>query len=288
MSDRPRPFRFGVLLVSADSRAAWMTKCRQAEQLGYDVVNVPDHLGMIAPLPCLLLAAEATERARIGTFVLNTAFQNPVALARDVTAINRFSGGRVELGLGAGYVKAEFETAGVPFGRVSSRVDRLEKTVLTLREYCETNQVDCPRLLLGGHGDRLLRLAAQQADVVGFLGAEPGAQPGRMRIVSRSVFDERVEFARTEAKARTDEVEFNVLSKATVLTNDRHAAAADLRHYNPDLTPAQLLEVPTLFVGTPAEIADQLRTYRDELGLTYFTVLEPAMTDFAKVIEELR
>jgi probable F420-dependent oxidoreductase len=288
MSDEPRPFRFGVLLVSADSRAAWMTKCRQAEQLGYHVISVPDHLGMIAPVPCMLLAAEATERAMIGTFVLNTGFQNPVVLARDIAAINRFSGGRVELGLGAGYVKAEFEAAGLPFGGVASRVARVEKTILALREYCDTEQLACPRLLVGGHGDRLLRLAAQHADVVGFLGATPGAQPGKMKLVSRSVLQERIDFARTEAKARTEDAEFNVLSKATVLTGDRYAAAAALSHYGPDLTPAQLLDVPTLFVGKPREIADQLRYHREELGLTYFTVLEPAMADFAKVIELLR
>lgn len=288
MSVQPRPFRFGVLLVSADSRAAWMTKCRQAEQLGYDVIGVPDHLGMIAPIPCLMLASEATERATIGTFVLNSAFQNPVVLARDITAINRFSGGRVELGLGAGYVRAEFESAGVPFGSVASRIERLEKTIVALRDYCAAAQVDCPRVLVGGHGDRLLRLAARHADVVGFLGAEPGEQPGKMKLVNWSVLQERTGFARSEAGARADDIEFNVLSKATVLTGDRYAAAAGLARYGPDLTPGQLLELPTLFVGRPREIAEQLRSHREKLGLTYFTVLESAMTDFAQVIELLR
>src|SRR4051794_9272258 len=108
-------FRFGVNVMAPGSRSEWVSRAHRAEMLGYDVFAVPDNLGMPAPFPTLLLAAEATERIRLGTFVLKTPFYNPVLLARDVAALDQFSGGRVELGLGAGYAKDEFDAAGIPF-----------------------------------------------------------------------------------------------------------------------------------------------------------------------------
>src|SRR5437764_13828090 len=111
-----RPFRYGVALVAPGSRAEWVAKCRQAEDLGYDVVGVVDHLGTVAPFPALVLAGEVTERVRLNTFVLNASFYNPVLLAREVTGLDRFTDGRLELGLGAGYAEAEFAAAGIPWG----------------------------------------------------------------------------------------------------------------------------------------------------------------------------
>mgnify|MGYP002654094217 CR=1 FL=1 len=96
---------------------------------GFDVIGVPDHLGMLAPFPAMMLAAEATERVRLNTFVLNAPFYSPALLARDLATVDQLSGGRLEIGLGAGYVKAEFDAAGIPFGRPGQRVDHLEEVV---------------------------------------------------------------------------------------------------------------------------------------------------------------
>src|SRR5689334_3204339 len=124
-----RPFRFGVNLLAPAPLEEWRAKCRRAEELGYDVILVPDHLGMPAPFPALVAAAAATERPRLGTFVLNAGFWNPALLAREVATTDALTGGRLELGLGTGYVEAEHETAGLPWGSPGERVDHLRHTV---------------------------------------------------------------------------------------------------------------------------------------------------------------
>ncbi|MFI6392361.1 TIGR03621 family F420-dependent LLM class oxidoreductase [Nonomuraea sp. NPDC050547] len=276
--------RFGVVLITEGcSRTEWMDKCRRAEALGYDVVAVPDHLNLLAPFPCAVLAAEATTRPRIGTYVLNSSFYLPALLARDVATTAQLLGDRLELGLGTGYVKAEFEKAGIPFGTASSRADRLESLV---KELDAALGESAPPLMIGGHGDRILRLAAQRAQTVSFTGAPYRAEYGRTALVDADALAERVAFVRAEAGGR--EPELNLLPKATVLTRERRAGLESLRRYAPDLTAEQLLEVPTLLVGTPAQLAEQVLRDSERYGFAYFTVTEAAMEDFGKVIERLR
>ncbi|WP_420835547.1 LLM class flavin-dependent oxidoreductase, partial [Amycolatopsis vancoresmycina] len=143
-----RSFRFGVALYVPGSRAEWMAKCRRAEDLGYDVVGVVDHLGRVAPIPALLLAAEATERIRLNTYVLNASFHNPVLLARDVTALDELTGGRLEIGIGAGYVREEFEAAGIDWGTPGRRFGRVADVVAELERAFDGRPR--PPLLLGG------------------------------------------------------------------------------------------------------------------------------------------
>lgn len=278
-------FRFGVVLISEDcSGAEWAAKCRRAEALGYDVVAVPDHLNLLSPFPCAALAAEATERPAIGTYVLNAAFHHPVLLARDVTTADRLTGGRLELGLGTGYVKAEFEALGLPDDG-ASRARRLEDLVDRLDTLLGHKG---PPLMIGGHGRRVLRLAARRADVVSFTGAPYRPEYGRATLVTAEELERRIAFVQAEAGPRAPALELNVLSKATVLTRDRRAGAETVRRYAPDLPVERMLELPTLFVGTPAQIAEQVRGHRERFGLTYFTVMEAAMEDFGKAIELLR
>lgn len=120
MPSSARPFRFGVNLLSPAPADAWRAKCRRAEELGYDVILVPDHLGMPAPFPSLVAAAAATARPRLGTFVLNSGFWNPTLLAREVAGTDALTGGRLELGLGTGYIRAEHDAAGLPGARRES------------------------------------------------------------------------------------------------------------------------------------------------------------------------
>ncbi|MFE0807295.1 LLM class flavin-dependent oxidoreductase [Streptomyces sp. NPDC058848] len=118
-----RPYRFGVNLTVPAPAEQWSAKCRRAEGLGYDVIQVPDHLGMMAPFPALVAAARATARPRLGTFVLNAGFWNPALLAREVATTDALTGGRLELGLGTGYVRAEHDTAGELDERVARYLD---------------------------------------------------------------------------------------------------------------------------------------------------------------------
>ncbi|GAA3444527.1 TIGR03621 family F420-dependent LLM class oxidoreductase [Planomonospora venezuelensis] len=275
--------RFGVVLIAEEASGdAWAARCRRAEALGYDVIAVPDHLNLLAPFPTALLAAEATERATIGTYVLNASFHHRTLLAREVTTTAALIGDRLELGLGAGYVASEFAAAGLPFDP-AVRAARLEELVDGLEEGLGGRR---PPLLIGGHGDRVLRLAARRADIVSFTGAPYRPEYGRTALVTADELLRRVEYVRTAAGERRPEL--NVLSKSTVLTRDRRAGVESLRRYAPDLTAEELLEVPTLFAGTPSQIAEQVRRNEERFGFSYVTVTDSAMEDFGKVIEHLR
>ncbi|WP_081911160.1 LLM class F420-dependent oxidoreductase [Amycolatopsis vancoresmycina] len=276
-------FRFGVNMVVPGSRAAWVEKCRKAEDLGYDVVSAADHLGMAPPFPALVLAAEATSRVKVNTYVLNCAFYNPTLLAREVIGTDQFTDGRLELGLGAGYVQAEFEAAGLPFPSAGERVDHLERTITELKRlYADPEHKPAPvrksgpPLLIGGRGDRVLGLAVEHADIIGFTGG-----------VSAEQVDERVAFVR--AKLGDRQPEFNLLGQFVTITGDRAAGLAELaQRLQGRLTVEQLAELPTAFVGTPAQIADQIRGHRERYGFTYFTILEMHLEEFAPVLEHLR
>ncbi|MEU4894218.1 LLM class F420-dependent oxidoreductase [Streptomyces sp. NPDC044780] len=312
-----RPFRFGVNLLTLESAEAWREKCRRAERLGYDVLLVPDHLGNPAPFPALATAAEVTERPRLGTFVLNAGLWNPALLAREVATCDALTGGRLELGLGAGYVKAEHDSAGLPFGSPRERVDHLAHTVAELeRLLTDTEhrprpaQSPRPPLLLGGNGDRLLRLAARHAQIAAFTGAvqAPGKPEGALQLISPEALEERVgafhRFA-AEAGRRTAEAqaageetagaqgageetaELNYLIQMVGPTGDRRAKVRELAAYAPDLTEDQLLEHPALLLGDAKEMAEQLRAHRERFGFSYFTVLEHNMDALAPVIEQL-
>ncbi|MCQ4079892.1 LLM class F420-dependent oxidoreductase [Streptomyces sp. RB6PN25] len=292
-----RQFRFGINFLEAASGHEWAKKCRYAESLGYDVLLVPDHLGWPAPFPSLIAAAQATERPRVGTFVLNAGFWNPALLAREVTTADRLSGGRLEVGLGTGYVRSEFEDAGIPFGTPGSRVDHLEHTVaeldrlLTDPEYePRPEQSPKPPLLVGGNGKRVLRLAARHAQIAAFTGAEqaPGQPAGTMRLLSAETIAERVAAFGEYTRGRAVLPELNILVQRVAVTDDPQAAAHKLQPYAPHLTEEQILQVPTLLVGTVREIAERLRANRERFGFTYVTVLEPSMEEMAPVIAELR
>ncbi len=285
MSRSPRPFRFGVVLISEGcSRSEWTAKARRAEDLGYDIVSAPDHLNLASPFPSVVLAAEATQRVQVGTYVLNAAFHNPALLARDLRTLDDFVDGRLEVGLGTGYVEWEFDRTGITFGSPGSRVDRLEAVVQELDQEGKSR----PRMLVGGHGDRVLRLAAERAEVVSFVGARYRPEYGRMVIATFEQMLERVAFTMAAAGAQAADQELNILSKATVLTEDRAAAMPALRRFGPHLDDEQILGAPTISVGTAAQIAEELHRDRELLGISYITVMEAALESFGKVIAELR
>ncbi|MGW3144446.1 LLM class F420-dependent oxidoreductase [Streptomyces sp. NPDC001177] len=292
----PRPFRFGVNLLTPAPTAQWRAKCRRAEELGYDVILVPDHLGMPAPFPALVAAAEATERPRLGTFVLNAGFWNPALLAREVATTDALTGGRLELGLGTGYVRAEHDTAGLPYGSPRERVDHLRRTVEELDRLLGSAD-HRPRpaqsrvpLLVGGNGDRVLRLAAAHADIAGFtgVGLVPGSTTGRLRPMPPEELDERVGRYRELVAGRTEPAELNLLLQTVALTDAPESALKPLLERQPQLTAEQALELPVVLAGPPERVVEQVRARRERYGFSYLTVLEPYMEEFAPVIAELR
>ncbi|MFF8903199.1 LLM class F420-dependent oxidoreductase [Streptomyces lydicus] len=293
----PRPFRFGVNMLTIDTGAAWREKCRRAEALGYDVLLVPDHLGMPAPFPALVAAAEATERPRVGTFVLNAGFFPPALLAREVATTDALTGGRLELGLGTGYVRAEFEAAGLPWGTPGERVDHLVRTVEELDRLLgdpehapRAAQRPRPPLLIGGNGPRMLRLAAERAEISAFTGGRqaPGKPEGTLELLPAEELAASVARYQGYAAGRPEPAELNILVQRVLVTDDRRAAAREIAALGVGLDEGQALEAPTLLIGTVRQMAEQLRERRERYGFSYITVLDPHLEAFAPVLEELR
>ncbi|MEV2211884.1 LLM class F420-dependent oxidoreductase [Streptomyces sp. NPDC050997] len=293
----PRPFRFGASMIVPAPAEEWRAKCLRAEELGCDVILVPDHLGMVAPFPALVAAAEATERPRLGTFVLNAGFWNPALLAREVATTDALTGGRLELGLGTGYVAAEHDTAGLPYGSPGERVDHLRRTVEEMERLLGSpdhlpRPVQRPRvpLMVGGNGDRVLRLTAEHADIAAFTGARPvpGSTTGQLLPISPEELDERVGRYQELARGREEPAELNLLLQLVAVTEDREAAVRPLVERVPGATMKGALELPLLLVGTLDQIVAQVLAQRERYGFSYLTVLEPYMEAFAPVMAELR
>lgn len=288
-----RPFRFGVNMMKLSGGAEWRDKCRRAERLGYDVILVPDHLGMAAPFPAMVAAAAATERPRIGTFVLNAGFWNPALLAREVATTDELTGGRVELGLGAGYAEAEHKRARLEFPSPGGRVRVLRHTVDELQRLLtdpahtpQARQGPRPPLLIGGNGDRLLRLMAEHADIAAFT-ATAGYENGILRALTPGQLDERVAAYEGFAAHRAVPAERNLLVHFVEVTDDRHVTARRLPKIHPEVSQEDRLTLPVMLFGTVKQIAEQLREQRERFGISYIVVLDGVMDVFAPVIEEL-
>lgn len=304
-----RDFRFGCSFFGVESGAAFVQKCRQIEQYGYDVILAPDHLGAPAPFPMLVAAAAATERLRVGTLVLNAPFWNPALLAREVITADILTDGRLEVGLGAGHMKWEFDEAGISWESFGARAGRLSDTIQELGRMFSTELTSLPGvevlkpvqqsgfggvgppLLVGGTGDRILRIAAQHADIVGVAGVYQiqGQPPGTFRLGTAAEAEERVRFAREHAGERADEIEWHLLTQMVVPTDDRQATAKDvISRLGTRMTLDEALETPFLLLGTVEEMADQVMRNRDRYGFSYVTVHEPYIAAFAPVIDRIR
>jgi probable F420-dependent oxidoreductase len=254
---------------------------------------VPDHLGTgrFAPFPVLAMAAAVTERPRLGTLVSNVPFYNLALFAREASTTAALLGGRLDLGLGAGHMKAEFDAAGLPWHQAPERIAHLGESLGHLRRHFAEEGLDHPRLLVAGNSDGVLGLAAEHADVVGFAGLrqQPGKPPGTFKLDNAEAVDERVAYFRSRRGGR--EVEYNMLVQHVVVTGDRRAAAEEWHELTERSAVAdadELLDAPQLLLGTVEEIAGQLVARRERYGFSYITVFEPALETFAPVIRELQ
>ncbi len=317
-----RDFRFSFNIFGITTREAFIEECRDAEQYGYDTVFAADHLGIPAPFPLLVAVADATQRLRVGTLVLNAAFWNAALLAREVATTDILTDGRLELGLGSGHMKWEFDEAGIGWQGATARAAALERVIAGLERYFSTDLPGLragraaprpvqrtgfggygPPLLVGGTGDAVLRIAAQQAQIVGVTGGYQvkSQPPGVLRLATATEADERMSFARACAAGREADIEWHLLVQAVIVTDDRRGAAEELvaedrRHFESLgatderalLTVEETLETPFLLIGTIDEIGAQLRASRERWGYSYITVHEPYWRTFAPVIERLR
>ena len=271
-----KDFRFGIGLRNAKSQSSIQEWARRIETLGYDVMHVPDHLGMAAPFPTLTMAAAATSTLRVGTFVLNAGFYKPALLARDVAVLRDLSGGRFELGLGTGYVREEFEAAELPYPSARERINHLQHVTEYLREHVP----DVP-ILIAGNGDRVLTVAANQADIIGLTGGDRAAG-------GDDPLAERIAFVRSAAGGRFDDLELNISITAMPRDDSEMPDLSIPRRFLPDLTDEELLRHPGVLSGSTRDMADRIRGYRDTYGVSYIIVQAPHAEVFAKVIAELR
>lgn len=306
----PRPFRFALQLKNAESAEQWRNAGRRAEELGYDVVSMPDHFEeQLAPIPALAAIASGTSKLRLSMFVLANDFRSPVLLAKEVATLDLLSGGRVELGLGAGWNRLEYEQAGFHFDEASVRIDRLAEAVQVLKALfagktvhhkgvhyligglklypVPVNGRSVP-LVLGGGGHKMLALAAREADIVGIT-TNNQARTAAGLMGARSTFAtvrEQIRWVSEQAGNRFDELELNVRIIHGIVTDEREAAANSLQA-SAGLNGSDILRSPFVLIGTTKQIADHLQRLREQLGINYFTVSQDLEEDFAPVVEEL-
>jgi probable F420-dependent oxidoreductase len=303
-------FRFTVQLEGAASPAAWRDLARQAEDLGYSTLYIPDHLGdQWGPFVALTVAAEATTTLRVGTLVLDNDFRHPVVLAKEAATLDLVSGGRFELGLGAGWMTSDYEQSGIVMDAPSVRVARLAESIDIMKalwadgratldgEYYRVQEaIGSPRpvtpggppLVIGGGSKRILELAGRHAQIVsivpslaaGVVGPEVAGE------VLVEKYADRVRWVRETAGDRAGDLELQCWTVAVqVVPNAREVTEAMAPVFN--LTPEQLRATPAALIGTIDEIADTLRKRREELGFTNIVVHQAEMETVAPVIAQL-
>lgn len=277
-------FRFGVNLLGRGTADEFLEQVRHAERSGIDVVLLPDHLELGAPFPMLVAAAATAPTIRVGNFVLNAGFYRPALLARDIAGVDQLTGGRFEIGLGAGYVEAEFDAVGLPFGSPGERVEHLRETVVALKtmladpEHVPPTVQSPPPIMIAGTGNKVLTLAAEHADIVALAAVDDD-----------DALAERVDFVRSKAGDRFDDLEINLI--IFDLAIDREPSLDVLGSHIPDATEEQLLRLPNGLHGTHDEVVDRIRELRDTFGVSYITPIEPSAADidaYGRVIAELR
>ncbi len=304
-----RLFRFGVQASGMGSRDEWVARAYRAEALGYDTWLLADHFGaQFAPVPALAAAAEATVSLRIGALVFANDYRHPVMLAKEAATLDVLSGGRFELGLGAGWLRHEYTAAGLPFDPAGVRIDRLAEALTIIRglfgpepvsfagaHYHITNLTGEPRpiqrphppVLVGGGGARLLTLAAREATIVGI---NPRALPqgdlDRADIALESVA-RKATLIREVAGLRWEDLEVSIMLVGGAVTDDPQAGAAPVVARS-GASEATVLASPHALFGTVDAIADRMREYRERWGLSYITVPERSMQALAPVVARLR
>ena len=308
MTGRPR---FGVVNETVLDAGAWRDHVRRVEDAGVDVLLVRDHFSaaafgpQLAPFTALATAAAITTRLRVGTLVLSNDFRHPAIVAHEAASLHHLSGGRFELGIGAGWYQPEYAAAGMPFDGAGRRIDRLEESLGVIKGLLARKPVrhdgasyridgldldvvpggtGTPRLLVGAGGPRMLRLAARHADVVGILPAPIKAAEDTDDPADRmpAAFDEKVAVLRAAAGDRFAGLELSAFVTVR-LTDHRRAATEELiadRGWRRTTVEA-VWEMPTILVGSVAQLREDLQARRERFGLSYLVTSDrdlPALT----------
>lgn len=306
----PRRFRFGVQTSTATSGDEWAALARQAEDLGYATMFLPDHFGdQLAPVPAMAAAAAATTELRVGALVFDNDYKHPVVLAKEMATIDVLSGGRVELGLGAGWMASDYEQSGIAYDKPSVRVDRFEEGLTIIKGLLGPDPVTFegahyqvtamdglpkpvqqpgPPILIGGGLRRMLTLAGRHADIVGINPTIPNGavDADAARSGLAAVTDQKLEWVKAGAGDRYDDLEINLLNFACIVTDDREQVAQDFAPLF-GISPEDLLEFPHALVGNVDQICESIQANRERFDASYIVVQRDAMEAMAPVVARL-
>jgi probable F420-dependent oxidoreductase len=287
-------------------------KARKAEALGYSTLFVPDHFidHPLAPMPAMASAAAVTDTLRVGSLVLGNDYKHPVVLAREAATLDLLSDGRLELGLGAGWMTADYEKAGLELDRAGVRIDRLQESVAIVKglmaegpftfhgEHYTVTELDGqpkpvqqphPPLIIGGGGPKILALAAREAAIVGVnanLRGGVAISDDAARSMTGAATDEKIAWLRAAAGDRFDDLEIQSFVGFTNFTDDRRSLA-EMMAGAFGVTPDEALETPVVLAGTLEEMIDDLHVRRERWRMTYVVVGVDVMEQFAPAVAKL-
>ncbi|HIG25465.1 MAG TPA: TIGR03621 family F420-dependent LLM class oxidoreductase [Acidimicrobiia bacterium] len=304
-----KPFRFGIQLTKPSEGRTWADTARKLEDDGWSTLVMPDHFeDQLAVTPALAAAAQATTTLRLGALVFGNDYRHPVVLAKDMATLDVLSEGRMEFGLGAGWMKSDYDKAGMEYDRPGVRIDRMLESLAVIRglfadgpvnfsgDYYQITDMEGwpkpvqtpPPVLIGAGGKRMLGIAAREADIVavtanlkaGYVGSETTQD------VSPERFDQKMAWVKEAAGDRYDDLEFSVLVFSTQVTDDRAAAVtgmAELFHFEEK----QIEETPALLIGSTNQIIEQLQANRERWGFNYIVVQDTAIDTLGPVVAQL-
>lgn len=297
------------MATRADSAAEWRAKARRIEELGYQVLLMPDHLSpQLAPVPALMAALDATTTLRAGSFVFANDYRNPVMLAKEIATLDVLSGGRVEFGLGAGWATRDYEMLGIPYDPPARRVDRLIEAARLIDRLFTEDTVDSggahypvrgaklrprplqrprPPVMIGGGGPRMLAFAARHADIVALAPQVNADGQPKVADLTTGATERKIARLRTAAGTRFAALELNaIVFDAGVTDEPRTFLDAAATRMKAAIT--QVVDSPYFLYGALGDLRRQLLARRDRLGITYYAIPEKVMEPFAPLARELR
>jgi len=304
------PFRFGVQLSNASSGAAWRDLARSIEGLGYSSLFIPDHFeDQFGPLVALTVAAEATTELKVGSLVFGNDYRHPIVLAKEIATLDLLSEGRVEFGLGAGWMTTDYEQSGITNDPPGVRISRMAESLAVMKSlwstgaatlagehYTITGAVGAPLphsrphppIIIGGGGRRVLGIAAREADIVGVNPSLAAGYVGPevLETTTAEYYDQRIGWIREAAGDRFDDLELQCLTFLVQIVPDREDAVERLASMM-GVTPEQVDGSPIALVGTIEQIAERLVERRARFGFSYIVVHEAEMEPFAPVVAAL-
>jgi probable F420-dependent oxidoreductase len=285
------------------SPGAWRDAIRRIEELGFATISVSDHFTrgwVMDTLVAMLAVTEATTSTRVLSLVLGNDYRHPAMVHKAIATIDALSDGRVELGLGAGWMASDYEAAGIRFDSAAIRVERLEESVRIIKELFgpdpvtyqgrhyqltgldglpKTTQQPRPPILVGGGGRRVLALAGREADIAGIHCRLPDGEltPAAAVDLGSDRVAEKVGWVHAAARGAgrdpdSIELQFSVylcqVSGRSSAPNTGQSSFAKLVAADPQL----VHDSPTVLVGDVERCVDLLQERRERLGLSYLNL----------------